>query len=103
MNVIRYQKLLSNDGARAFLAKSYGLELLFSLDECERNLADNGIEDSYDLLIYLKPRRAAFSSHINVLEANGHTIKVVSEKKASKSVLRISADVRKAFNEFTSS
>ena len=103
MNVIRYQKLLSNDGARAFLAKSYGLELLFILYECERNLDDNGIEDSYDLLIYLKPRRAAFSSHINLLEANGHIIKVESEKKASKSVLRISADIRKAFHEFTSS
>ena len=103
MNVTRYQKLLSNDGARAFLAKSYGLELLFILHECERKLADNGIEDSYDLLIYLKPRRAAFSSHINALEANGHIIKTVSEKKVSKSVLRISADVRKAFNEFTSS
>jgi hypothetical protein len=101
MDVIRYQKLLSNDGARAFLAKSYGLELLFILHECERKLDDNGIEDSYNLLIYLKPRRAAFSSHINVLEANGHIIKVVSEKKASKNVLRISADVRKAFHEFT--
>ena len=54
MDFIRYQKLLSNDGARAFLAKSYGLELLFILYECERNLDDNGIEDSYDLLIYLK-------------------------------------------------
>ena len=103
MNITRYQKLLSNDGARAFLAKSYGLELLFILDECERNLADNGIEDTHDLLIYLKPRRAAFSSHINVLEANRHIIKVVSEKKASKSVLRISTSVRKAFYEFTSS
>ena len=103
MKFIRYQKLLSNDGARVFLAKSYGLELLFILDECERNLDENGIEDSYDLLIYLKPRRAAFSSHINLLEANGHIIKAVSEKKASKSVLRISANVRKAFNEFTSS
>ena len=103
MNLIRYQKLLSHDGARAFLAKPYGLELLFILHESERNLADNGIEDSYDLLMYLKPRRAAFSSHINSLEANGHIIKAVSEKKASKSVLRMSTDVRKAFNDFTSS
>ena len=101
MDIFRYQKLLSNDGARAFLAKPYGLELLFLLHRCECDLIDNGIEGSYDLLRYLKPRRAAFSSHINVLEANGHIIKAVSEKKASKSVLRMSADVREAFKEFT--
>ena len=103
MNIIRYQKLLSNNGARAFLAKPYGLELLFMLHKCECDLTDNGIEDSYDLFSCLKPRRAAFSLHIKVLKDNGHIIKLASVKKASKSVLRMSADVGEAFKEFTSS
>lgn len=103
MNYLHYRNLLANDGARAYLAKPYGLELLFILQQCEDDVADNGIEDSYDLLSCHKPRRAAFSSFIQTLETDGHIIKTVSVKKASKSILRMSVEVGKAFRAFKAS
>ena len=103
MTYLHYRNLLANDGARAYLAKPYGLELLFILQQCEDDGADNGIEDSYDLLSCHKPRRAAFSSFIQALETDGHIIKTVSVKKASKSTLRMSVEVGKAFRAFKAS
>ena len=95
-----YKKLLKNVGARAFLVKPYGLELLFILERCERENADNGIEDSYEMLSHFKPRRAAFSNYIQSLEVNKHIVKSSSVLKASKSVLRTSEDVGKVFKAF---
>ena len=62
MSYNEYRKLLENVGTRAFLAKPYGLELLFILERCELENADNGVEDTYELLTQFKPRRGAFST-----------------------------------------
>ena len=103
MELFGYKNLLENEGAKCYLSKPYGLELLFLLAQFESDNADNGIEDTYEALSYFKPRRGAFSKHIQNLEASGHIIKIISKKKASKSVLRMSADVAKAFKEFNES
>jgi len=50
MSYNEYRKLLENVGTRAFLAKPYGLELLFILERCELENADNGVEDTHELL-----------------------------------------------------
>ena len=95
-----YQKLLENVGAKAFLSKPYGLELLFILDRCESENADNGVENTYELLTHFMPRRGAFSTFIQVLEADGYIIKSASRLKASKSILRMSLDVGTAVKVF---
>lgn len=96
----RYQILLANEGAKRILSKPYGLELLFVLAVCEAENADNGVEDSYELLRHFAPRRAAFSNFIKTLESEGHIVKTVSSIKASKNILRLSKDVGKAFKAF---
>ena len=50
MNYDEYRKLLENVGTRAFLTKPYGLELLFILERCDSENADNGVEDTHELL-----------------------------------------------------
>ncbi|MDA9897326.1 hypothetical protein N9D90_00820 [Alphaproteobacteria bacterium] len=97
MNYDEYQGLLENVGIRSFLTKPYGLELLFILERCELENADNGVEDTHELLTQFKPRRGAFSTFIQDLCAGGYITKSTSGLKASKSVLRMSTDVRKAF------
>ena len=100
MTYNEYRKLLENVCTRAFLAKPYGLELLFILERCELENADNGVEDTHELLTQFKPRRGAFSTFIQDLCAGGYIIKSTSGLKASKSVLRMSTDVGKAFKAF---
>ena len=103
MSYDEYRKLLDNVGTRAFLAKPYGLELLFILERCELESADNGVEDTHELLTQFKPRRGAFSTFIQVLEADGYITKSTSGLKASKSILRMSTDVGTAFRRAVSS
>ena len=100
MSYDEYRKLLENVGTRAFLAKPYGLELLFILERCELENADNGVEDTHELLTQFKPRRGAFSTYIQDLCTGGHITKSTSRLKASKSILRMSTDVATAFKAF---
>ena len=100
MSYDKYKKLLENVGTRSFLAKSYGLELLFILERCELENADNGVEDTHELLTKFKPRRGAFSTFIQDLSTAGYITKSTSGLKASKSILRMSTDVGKAFKAF---
>ena len=102
MSFNKYKKLLENDGTRAFLAKPYGLELLFILERCELENADNGVEDTHELLTQFKPRRGAFSTYIQDLCTCGYITKSTSGLKASKSILRMSTDVATAFKSFKS-
>ena len=99
----RYKTLLTNRGAKRILSKPYGLELLFVLEACAAENADNGIEDTYELLGHFAPRRAAFSNFIKTLESEGHIVKTVSPIKASKNILRLAKDVGKAFKAFKAS
>ena len=103
MSYDEYRKLLDNVGTRAFLAKPYGLELLFILERCELESADNGVEDTHELLTQFKPRRGAFSTFIQDLCTSGYITKSTSGLKASKSILRMSTDVGTAFRRAVSS
>ena len=58
------------------------------------------MEDTHELRSHFKLRRAAFSKYIQSLEGKRHIIKKVSEKRASKRVLRMSGDAGKAFKVF---
>ena len=100
MNELRYQTLLQNSGAALFLSKPYGLELLYVLDKCNSNAADNGIDDTFDLILFNKPRREAFHKFVQLLANKHHLLKLVSGAKASKTVLRMSIQVSKAFKAF---
>ena len=103
MNELRYQTLLQNSGAECFLSKPYGLELLYVLDKCNRDAADNGIDDTFDLILFNKPRREAFHKFVQLLASKHHLLKLVSGAKASKTVLRMSIQVSKAFKAFKGS
>ena len=102
MSYNEYRKLLEHVGTRTFLSKPYGLELLFILEQCELENADNGVDDTHELLTQFKPRRGAFSTYIQDLCTCGYINKSTSGLKASKSILRMSTDVATAFKSFKS-
>ena len=100
MYLTTLRKLLNNNGAQRFLSKPYGLELLFVLDKCKKDGSDNGIDDTFDLILFNKPRREAFHKFVDLLVSKHHLLKLKSETKASKTVLRMSKDVSEAFEAF---
>ena len=100
MTLLRHQTLLQNKGAECFLSKPYGLEFLYALDKCNSDAADNGIDDTFDLILFNKPRREAFHKFVQLLASKHHLLKLVSGAKASKTVLRMSKDVSEAFKTF---
>lgn len=100
MDSNRYKASLTNQGPEIFCSKAYGLKLIFVLNTAERIEADNGKDDTFDLILHNKPRRAAFSKFINLLESKRPLSKVPSSYKASKTVLREFADVAMAFEIF---
>ena len=51
----------NSQSLKIFLTKSYGLELLFTLDELASKQVDNGIDDTYECIVYYKPKRSTFS------------------------------------------
>ncbi len=73
-----------------FLFKSYGLELLFLLEEFETIQEDNGIDDTYDAIQFFKPRRAAFRAYCTFLRDKDSIYYSVSKLKQSKTILRLS-------------
>ena len=74
------------------MTKAYGLELLFKLENFDREDADNGIDDTYDAIEFNRPRKAAFSQFCSFLRDNKAIIYGVSNLKKSKTVLRLSAN-----------
>lgn len=103
MTSFSYQTLLQNKGARCFLSKPYGLEWLYVLDKCNINGVDNGINDTFDMILFNKPRREAFHKFVDLLASKHHLLKLKSGTKASKTVLRMSKDVNEVFQEFKAS
>ena len=103
MKLNQFQKFVSQPCIKMYFSKAYGLELMFVLDHAESEESDNGIDDTFDAIQFNKPRRAAFSEFINQLEMSGFLIKRLSDKKASKKVLRLSKEARQAFAEFNKS
>ena len=100
MTLLRYQTLLRNNGAECFLSKPYGLEWLYILDKCNSDAADNGIDETFDLILFNKPRSEAFHKFVDLLASKHHLLKLKSETKASKTILRMSEDVSEAFKAF---
>ena len=96
LNYLR--SLLQNKGVKLFLSKPYGLEFLYILDKCNRESIDNGIDDTFDLIFFNKPRKEAFHKFVDLLASKGHLLKLKSEIKASKTVLRMSKDVQEALD-----
>ena len=103
MYLIPLRKLLHNNGAQCYLSKSYGLELLFVLDTCKKNGSDNGIDDTFNLILFNKPRREAFGIFVELLCKKQYLIKSKSKIKASKSILRLSNEVLEVFKKFKDS
>jgi len=91
---------LECEGVNFYCSKPYGLELLLILEKCKKEGVDNGIEDTFDLILFNKPRRAAFAKFIKQLEELKYIIKQKSSTKASKFVLRMSAETAKSFTKF---
>ncbi|MEK9596454.1 MAG: hypothetical protein VW057_10870 [Rhodospirillaceae bacterium] len=96
MNLIGYRDALANSGIRMFCSKPYGLELMLILDAAEKDDDDNGVDDTFDAIMFNKPRRGAFSNFLKLLLISGHIQKIPSSTKACKSVLRLSPDVTMA-------
>mgnify|MGYP006107718619 FL=1 len=103
MYLTTLRKLLNNNGAQRFLSKPYGLELLFVLDKCKKDGSDNGIDDTFDLILFNKPRRKAFGIFVDLLWKKSYLIKSKSKIKASKSILRLSNEVLEVFKKFKDS
>ena len=76
----------------SFMSKAYGLELLFKLENFDREGADNGIDDTYDAIEFNRPRKAAFSQFCSFLRDQNAIIYGVSNRKKSKTVLRLSTN-----------
>ena len=87
-------KFISNCGSSSFLAnfmsKAYGLELLFRLESFALDAADNGIDDTYDAIVFNRPRKAAFSQFCAFLRDQESIVYQTSDLKKSKTVLRLS-------------
>ena len=80
----------NSQSLKIFLTKSYGLELLFTLDELASKQVDNGIDDTYECIVYFKPKRAAFSQFCSILRDSGVIEYAPSTTKKSKPILRLS-------------
>ena len=76
----------------SFMSKAYGLELLFKLENFDQEGADNGIDDTYDAIEFNRPRKAAFSQFCSFLRDQNAIIYGVSNRKKSKTVLRLSTN-----------
>ena len=79
----------------SFMSKAYGLELLFKLENFDQEGADNGIDDTYDAIEFNRPRKAAFSQFCSFLRDQNAIIYGVSNRKKSKTVLRLSTNTLK--------
>ncbi|MEK9640192.1 MAG: hypothetical protein VW299_05560 [Alphaproteobacteria bacterium] len=92
---------------KIFLTKSCGLELLFTLDELASKQVDNGIYDTYDYIVYYKPKHATFCQFCSSFRDIGVIEYEPSTTKNSKRILRLSKgsiqqlkDVKIQFAEF---
>ena len=86
------KELAKSTHISSFMTKAYGLELLFKLENFDREDADNGIDDTYDAIEFNRPRKAAFSQFCSFLRDNKAIIYGASNLKKSKTVLRLSAN-----------
>ena len=71
MNRLFIDLIGNSQSLKIFLTKSYGLDLLFTLDELASKQVDNGIDDTYECIVYFKPKRAAFSQFCSILRDSG--------------------------------
>ena len=97
----------NSQSLKIFLTKSCGLELLFTLDELASKQVDNGIYDTYDYIVYYKPKHATFCQFCSSFRDIGVIEYEPSTTKNSKRILRLSKgsiqqlkDVKIQFAEF---
>lgn len=83
-----------------FLEKPYGLNLLFILEKFENETADNGIEDTFESISILKPKKLAFVQYCNSLVDRGSIVLETSSNKKSKKIIRLSKLSKKGLVNF---
>ena len=88
----QYMDILKKKHFRIICSKSYGLELLLLLIQNTIDDDDFGIQETYDLVKYNKPRKQAFIKFINNLEGRGYIYRQQSKSKKSRIVLRLEED-----------
>lgn len=84
---------------KIFLSKNYGLMLLFILEELAEKKTDNGIDDTYEFMLFYKPKRAAFSQFCALLRDTGVIDYTISANKKSKRILRLSKTSQEELQE----
>ena len=80
----------SSKSLKNFLTKSYGLELLFTLDELASKQVDNSIDDTYKCIVYYKPKSSTFSQFCSSFKDIGVIDQAPSTTKNIKRILLLS-------------
>ena len=93
MLIKNYLKLLSVDSVNRFCSKPYGLELLILLYNFTKNNDEYGIEETFEMIRYNRCKRPAFLSFVKDLEVEGIVLRLQSEVKKSRSLLRLNQDI----------
>ena len=74
------------------MSKLYGFELMILLYNQTKNNTDDGIEDTFNAILFNRSQRPAFINFINELEYKGIISRQISIKK-SKTLLRLNQNL----------
>jgi hypothetical protein len=75
------------------LSKPYGFELMILLYNQTKNNNDDGIEDTFNAILFNRSQRPAFINFINELEYKGIISRQISITKKSKTLLRLNQNL----------
>ena len=81
------------------MSKPYGFELMILLYNQTKNNTDDGIEDTFNAILFNRSQRPAFINFINELEHKGIISRQISTTKKSKVLLRFSVDLMNEINQ----
>ena len=88
----KYLLLLEIEDIVRVCSKPYGFELLILLYNQTKNNTDDGIEDTFNAILFNRSQRPAFINFINELEYKGIISRQISIKK-SKTLLRLNQNL----------
>ena len=94
----RLRKINCTHDLKHFMRKPYGLEMLLFLHECQTNGQEISIDEVYNSLVSVKPRREAFGIFLSELEQASLINKKVHATNKSRRVVELSNDVLKALD-----
>lgn len=81
------------------MSKPYGFELMILLYNQTKNNTYDGIEDTFNAILFNRSQRPAFINFINELEHRGIISRHTSKTKKSKIVLRLSENLMNKINQ----